>query len=215
MMLMMTMSRRQQMMKKNGHLDQNTIKKGHSILAARLKSNKSMEFSTNLAKHMSNRIHGYLGQIFSDNHHWSALSYSTQKLDNIWMSYFLKQCKLIPKRPPINSIRDHMSVDKERKCSRNRRHQYKNQENYITNPHCILISEHILPELFHCNLDSSPDRSTKGSLIYNFRNKDENMKQYRSLYCLTSQLTLYMLDMHCINRNSNKLSELIRSTENM
>lgn len=133
------------MMKKNGHLDQYTIKKGHSILQARLKSNKSMEFSSNLAKHVSNRIHGYLGQIFSDNHHWSALSYSTQKLDNIWMSYFLKQCKLIPKRLPINSITDHMSVDRERKCSRNRHHQYKNQENHITNPHCILISEHILP----------------------------------------------------------------------
>lgn len=46
-----------------------------------------------------------LWQIFCNNHHWTALSNSTQKLNNIWMSYLLKQCKLISECPSAKHIK--------------------------------------------------------------------------------------------------------------
>lgn len=47
----------------------------------------------------------YPGQIFSHNHHWVTLGYSTKKLHNVWMPKPLEQCKLIMELPPTRTYK--------------------------------------------------------------------------------------------------------------
>jgi hypothetical protein len=53
---------------------------------------------TTLNKHSA--LETNLTHKFHDNHHWAALCYSTQKLNDIWMPYKLQHVKLIPERLP-------------------------------------------------------------------------------------------------------------------
>lgn len=98
------------------------------------------------------------------------MSYSTQKLDNIWMSYLLKQCKLISKCPPVHKItglrtgKQWEKIEEETSCQSKKRNKRFSQ--LTNNLHSIIIRNHFFPKLFHSNLNSTPKCKNECPLAY-------------------------------------------------